>query len=218
VSSARNSVLARRHAALDTLLHGMPLGDVEDWARPARPMTRSELAELDSEPWQVWIDCLHMRIRHRTGRRPAAKTLHLASMPEAWPVLEALLGAPGRRLTWTRLQKSLALENEASARALALGLQRELHRDGATGLLRPGAHDCALHPGRFVHLHPAGRRPRTQALLLAHLAAQPGAPARVLRRLVQVPESTLQRHLQALRAQGLVRLAGGGREARYHCI
>ena len=218
VASAHSAELRRRHAEIDALLNGAPLAEVEDWERPARPMTRSEIAALTLEPWQLWVDGLHARVLHRSRQREAATVIPFASHPEAWALLTALLSAPRRTLTWSAARQSLGQADEGATRQLAARLQQQLERGGATHIVRVNPRGCALVPKRFVHLHPVASIPRSRQRVLAFLAERPGAGAAELGDRLGMQQRTLRRHLQALCAQGLVRRVGGGRETRYLAI
>jgi DNA-binding IclR family transcriptional regulator len=50
------------------------------------------------------------------------------------------------------------------------------------------------------------------------LAERPGARSTDLQRALGAPQSTVQGRLLSLRNRGLVRLVGGGREARYYSV
>jgi len=218
VASAHSAELRRRHAELDALLNGAPVAEVEDWERPARPMTRSEIAALAVEPWQLWVDGLHARVLHRSRQRDAASEILFASQPEAWALLTALLAAPERTLAWPGARQSLGLADESATRQLATRLQQLLERGSGTNILRTGPRGCALVPKRFVHLRPVASLPRTQQQVLALLAERPGVRAAELGDRLGLRQRTLRRHLRALCARGLVRMAGGGRETRYLTI
>ncbi len=218
VASAQLASLRRWHGALVELLRSAPVALVEDWQRPARAMNRSELADLQREPWQLWVDSRHRLLLDRPRPRTAARTIHFDAAPAAWEVLGVLLDTAERRLPWPALQQLLALPDGATARARATRLRAYLQSANAGTLLRVSAAGCSLATRRFVILRLPQSIPAHQERILAHLAAHPGSRGLDLTRVVQAPRRTVLRHVHALRARGLVLIVGGGREARYWAI
>ena len=218
VDSAQLASLRRWHLALDDLLRSAPVARVEDWRRPARAMCRAELADLQREPWQLWVDVRHRVVLDRPRVRTPASAIHFDAAPAAWEVLALLLESPEHRLTWPALQRQLASPDAAWPRARASSLLSHLQLANAGALLRVGTAGCSLAARRFVVLRLSQAIPAHQERILAHLAAHPGSRAMDLMRVVQAPRRTLLRHLHALRIGGLVLIVGGGREARYWAI
>lgn len=217
VASATLASLRRWHEVLVGLLQGSAVALVEDWQRPLRAMCRAELADLEKEAWQLWVDLRQLKITARRSARAPLRQLYFATQPELWETLRLLLTAPERRLSWPALQRSLDC-TDVTARTRARLLAAHLAEHGAGSLLHVGTRGCSLAAPRFVHLHPPQVLPDLQRRLLAHLAAQPGARGRDLARALPAAPRTVLRHLQALRLQGLIVIVGGGSEARYWAI
>ena len=218
VASAENASLRRWHTVLVGLLQGAPVALVEDWQRPLRAMCRAELADLEREPWQLWVDLRQRKLAARSTARAPLHVVHFAAQPQLWEAWRLLLTAPERRLTWPLLQRGLGSADAAAAREQARLLAAHLAAQAIGAVLRLGATGCSLVTRRFVHLHPPQDLHPVQQQLLAHLAALPGARGQELVRALRAPQRTVQRHLHALRLQGLVVIVGGGREARYWAI
>ncbi|UCE03581.1 MAG: helix-turn-helix domain-containing protein [Candidatus Latescibacterota bacterium] len=218
VASSKLAALRRQHEVLAALLHDVPVAEVEDWERPRRPMNRAEIAELQQEGWQVWIDWLHRRLRYRARVRDVPLVVHFASHEMEWALLSALARSPRRRLTAAQAARALRVESVAAVERLTRSLQSVLDRHGAAEVLGVQGSTCTLRPKRFVHLVAAEPLPAALEQLLAFLGAQPGARTSELQRVLHVPASTLRRRLLSLRNRGLVRLVGGGSEARYHAV
>ena len=217
VAAARLAVLRRRHEQLDALLNGNPVAEVEDWQQPRRPMTRAAIAELEREPWRLWIDRRYRRVRHRKNLEAPVGVLHLSDARRAWELLDVLLDESRRRIGWTRAAGLLEVgEDAVRKRAVRLG---ELFEGvGANPCLSAAAAAFALVEKRFVVVHPVENVPALERAALAALAHRPGTSAQRLARKLDVRPRTLVRHLGALRRRGWVRLVGGGRDARYFVI
>ena len=218
VTSSQLAALRRWHQALAGLLQGAPVALVEDWRRPLRAMSRSELGDLEGEAWQLWVDLRWMQLVERRSARARPRTVHFAAVPELWEAWKLLVTAPARRLDWAVLQRALALPTPAAARERAAALQAHLAAHDAGALVRLGASGCSLPARRFAHLHPPEPLHPTQQRLLGELAAHPGARSQELARTLRLPRRTALRHLYALRTRALVLMAGGGAEARYWAI
>ncbi len=218
VTSARLAVLRRRHEELDRLLNGSPVADVEDWERPRRPLTRAAMAELESEPWRLWIDRRYRRVRHRPNAQTPFQTLHLAEARRAWSILDVVLDEPRRRLGWGRAADLLALSDAAAARRRGERLVELFESIGAGSSLDITHASCGVIEKRFVVVHGVEALPQIQGRAMAALAERPGTSAQRLAQRLDVRSRTLVRHLAALRKRGWVRLVGGGRDARYHVI
>lgn len=216
VSAARLASLRRWDETLRQLLQGFPIALVDDWRRPRRAMTRAEIADLEVEPWELWVDSRHQKLRVPGKRRHAPVGIHFARADAAWQILRALLEAPGQRLPWRTLREALGLQKEEEVRDLVAQLQR--HLGNHAEVLRAGKSTCSLAGQRFVHLLPLPDLPPQHQRLLAFLAERPGAAGLDLAEVVRSPLRTVQRHLQQLRTRGLVLIVGGGRDARYWAI
>lgn len=218
VTSARLAALRRRHEELDALLNRDPVAEVEDWERPLRPMTRAAIAELESEPWRVWIDRRLCQVRFRSAVDAPVQTLHFAEARRAWELLETLLAAPRQRLDWSRAATLLSLPNEASVRSRAGRLTELFEGIGAGACWSVSQRGIVFAEARFVIAHPIEPLPPVQRHALAALAQRPGSTSRRLAQKLAAPTSTMVRRLGALRRRGWVRLVGGGRDARYYVI
>jgi DNA-binding transcriptional ArsR family regulator len=218
VGSAQLAALRRRHDELDALLNGDPVAEVEDWERPRRPMSRAAIAEMESEPWRLWVDRRYRRVRHRPAARAGVQTLHFAAARRDWELLDAMLNEPRRRIGWSRALSVLSIANEGALRERAARLTELFEGLEAGSCLRETRRGIGVVEARYVVVHPIDALAVLQQLVLASLAHRPGATARRLARDLDVAPRTLLRHLGILRERGWVRLVGGGREARYHVI
>jgi hypothetical protein len=217
VRTAQRSLLQQQHASIRTLLDEAPFAEVEDWQLGRRAVSRAQVAHLEEQDWQLWIDFLHLRLRWRPSPGEVPVIVHFATAIEPWTVLAALVTAPHQRLTWARAATECHVD-EAEMRHQVEALQSWIQQHGGPALIDTTSTGIQLETCHYVVLHPTRDIPQTQQLLLGLLAEHPGARANELERLLDIPRRTLVRHLAALRAAGFVRLIGGGRESCYALV
>lgn len=211
VRAARSATLRLRYDNLTRHLR-TPFADIEDWEQPLRPVSREDVAEVESGAWSLWIDALHRRVRQRDGDR--VRTLGFARQARAWQTLEALVRTPRRRLSWAQAVSALGLEDAAEARERSA----QLSSYGAGfQLLESDSGGFQLPECRYVLLYPTQSLPAPETRLLAQLAMQPGTRAAQLAE-DDLARRTVVRHLSRLRRQGFLRMVGGGNEACYYLV
>ena len=213
VEAAASSVLRRQLASLAALLDEAPFADAEDWQRPLRPVSRSQVADLESAPWERWLDSLHRQIRLRASGAEAVVTF--GSAPELWNALALVARAPRQRLRWEQAARAMQ-QRESRARSRVESLADHLGEHA--GLLGLDDAGYSLRPARFVHLYLTRETPDTQQRILASLAEHGVQRAGELAARLPCARRTLLRHLGVLRRSGLVRLVGGGRDASYALV
>jgi hypothetical protein len=198
---------------LVTLLEETPFADAEDWQRPLRPVSRSEVADLESAAWERWLDSLHRQIRLRAAG--AETVVAFGSVPELWSALALVARSPRQRLRWEQAAQTMQLrESRARSRVESLADHMGEHAD----LLRLDDAGYSLRPARFVHLYLARETPDTQQCILALLAEHGVQRASELAARLPCARRTLLRHLGVLRRSAFVRLVGGGRDASYALV
>jgi hypothetical protein len=212
VRACGHVTLVRRQEDTARLLRA-PFVDVEDWEEPLRTVSREELAEIESRPWQVWVDALHRRVVHRGRHRH--ETLAFAPMPELWTALELVARAPRRRVAWNQATAAFDLATVAAARERVRRLGAELRAIGVA--ISADDDGYGLRAARFVCTYPRAGLPAASLRLLALLASQPGARASDLAA-NGVPRRTVVGQLARLRRDGYVHMLGGGAEARYTLV
>jgi hypothetical protein len=217
VRTAHRSLLQKQHVDIRYLLDEAPFAEVEDWLLGRRAVSRAQVAHLENNEWQLWLDFLHLQMRWRHSADAPITTIHFAAAVELWALLAALATAPQQRLTWSRA--AAIWQSTASETAdLAQQLNAWVSQRGGPMLIDCSASAGQMRPTRFVHLHPTQAIPHVQQLLLGLLAEHPGARAGELERLLDIPRRTLVRHLAALRSAGFVRLIGGGCDSCYSLV
>ena len=214
VRASGDAAVARRHETVAQLLRA-PFAEAEDWQEPRRPVTREDLAALDSKPWQLWIDLFHRRARRRIGRRSAPVAIELDARGTAWDLLVPLVRSANLRLAWSQACAALEIGDSEAGRARAERLARDLRT--AALPVRTSAEGIRLDAERFVLVFAATSLPGLSQRLVARLASAPGATATDLTS-GDAARRTVVRHLGRLRQQGLVRMVGGGNEERYFLV
>jgi hypothetical protein len=217
VRTAQRTLLAKQHESIRHLLDEAPFAEVEDWQLGRRSVSRAQVASLEEQDWQLWVDFLHLSLRWRESPDTPPVVVHFATATEAWAVLAALITAPHRRLTWARAAALIHADESATPQQVDT-LRSWIHEHGGPDLIETTADGFRLRTERYVVLYPTREIPQTQQLLLGLLAEHPGARANELERLLDIPRRTLVRHLASLRATGFVRLIGGGRESCYALV
>jgi len=218
VRTAQRTLLQKQHADIRTLLDEAPFAEVEDWQLAQRAVSRAQVAQLETQQWQLWLDFLHLQLRWRPDVTTKATTIHFATAPDLWNVLARLAQAPHQRLDWSRAASEFDVQDKLEAKGLVQQLNQWLEEHGGEALITATDTGCQLSSLNFVYLHPTSAIPHVQQLLLGILAEHPGIRAAELEGLLDIPRRTLVRHLATLRSSGFVRLIGGGRDSCYVLI